>query len=843
MVLRSETTIPTAPCGSAPSGNATTSAPQVAATPAPRSTDNGVLTPNRLPSGANLPPASCSTDNGTMLPNRLPRDAAAPAVAPVALARVAPIVPAPQHQADVPVDRRQSSLADQLDRPPVRKQPKKNGVPDHTDPIYVKTGDHSVLTTEVSETAMYNLPVLGDAIPNFIAQAIPLMENTIPAVAVADHRIYISSNLVAMATQGDTQAAVRRLSIVFDRVPRPIPAANLSVAQVQFIAPVLKSHVVDSDLTPYMHSNTVSAKYTADMLRPYLKPANNNLLPNLADALLNQCTFFDNRAMYAKLVAQALTLEIFEMAGCNASAAPWPAANTYVQFLNLDDDGLLANTVTNLLESNRIVFVHTRDWFDEDLLITHWLASPGYRVDGLEDEATSTAAYLSWPAIPVTILHHGAPVGRPAAALPSARNLLVFAQKLAERRHETDAFTAGIYMALEMVGLRYSAVAGRAYPLHSNLNAGTVQVPQPADYNFMLRAAKIYPSMRTELIPESLHFMGTTGEGRVRIATLYNACISTFNTTFLHSLSICVQNIVQWGMNADPNSFVQTILNTGICIPRHGSEREAVPYFMPKAAIKHFLGLVPLAGTFAQATWNGRPGELPDIAHSFLGQTLENAPRLGTVLAIDDFLLSRPQEWAILGPHTKVDLSKDLVVTSGRANSRGVRTYLGEALYGQRALSSTPYLFVPYGNQVVNAIHQHFRMEAGAVAYNHKIWNAGSASEWDGPDNYAVAPYIGPLHLFEPCTLGTYNYTNKEVRAPCMVGNALDLGQRTRLTAWKGQELDNVGISLAMNPNDRFKPFDPPPIAAFEALGMFADPPAKTAPPAPTDAAPAAPLN
>lgn len=712
---------------------------------------------------------------------------------------------------------------DQLTHHQPGAPPKKKAKSSDAAPKYIKFGDNSVHTTEVSEAPIYGLTPLGDSTPNFIAHGLPLVRNHPQSFVVGGNQLTFRSSVVPLLTQGSCAPGVNCDALVFDYHAIPLVMADTTACTIKFADPVMKSALALSDLSPFMHGNSVSAKYVADMLRPYLIPANTNLLYNMADYLRNQLIFFDNRAMYAKLVCQALALDIAVKIGTQTTAEAWPAAN-HVHFINLDDANLTATSIHDVLNGDTIVFTQNRDWFADDLLVTHWLAAPGFRVDGADGHPTSYAGYINWPAIPVTVLYHGQAPARPAEALLTSQAILAFAQRIASRRNELDAFTQGIYIAMELVGLRYELLNNHAYYLSSNFNVGPISLPKPSDYNFMLRAAALLPNMAEQLISESTHFVSASANDRALVTAFYNALISAFSTTLLHSLSISVENLISWGTNADPTSFVSSILNYGICRPLKAVKSEVVMYGMPKAAIKHYLGLVPLSGTFESSNWCGYPGEVPTVANHFNGMTNENAPRFGSLLSIDNFLLQRPQEWAILGPRTRVDLAKELNVDTGRPNARGVRTYLGASTYSERARSKTPYLFVPYGNQVVNAIHQSLTMNVPNVSYNHKVWNAGEAEEWEVPAQYVNAAFIAALHCFEPCVLASYNYVNKEVRAPCMINNALTPNQRRMLTNFKGQEIDNVGYVLEMLPNDRFTSADPPPIEAFAALSMFGAP-------------------
>lgn len=697
--------------------------------------------------------------------------------------------------------------------------------PDHDTPDsgvfkHVKFGDNTIETTCTSATEITALEPIHGIAPDFISTGGAFAQLSPDLFYVNGHTVQVRSILNAITTQNATAAGISRSMDVFDHNAAPLEPATTRVHKVIFTNPLHKGFVSPADLAPLFNGNTPSSRYVASMLQPALRPASQSWLYAISGAIRDQLVFTDNRALYAKIITAALQQEIASYAGVAPIATAWPGDNL-VTFINLDDANLDATTLLAQMQKGSFIFVQDEDWDSNDLLATHWLSASGHRMTSAAGTASLDAFYVDWPGIPVCILHHGAAVARPAAALCSAAKLYAFAEKMATYRHELDSLVAGMYIAMEAVGIRYYTVGAVHYPLTSNYNSCPTYMVAPGEYNFMLRIAQVYPKQSELIIPEADAFTALSPEGRVRLSAMYNAAIGAFTTTVLYACSIQTINIVHWCSGADPEAFANTILAEGFCQPPQTEYRECIPYFIPKLAIRQYMGFTPMINLYPGSPWNGAQNSNANAAHSFNPHANDQTPRLYSLLSIDNFLLERPQEWAVLGPHTKANLIHELRALGATAVKLGLFSHLGSSQYMANLTGGLPYKFVPYGNQVVNLVHQYFAFAAISVRYNACGYQYGLKGDWDAPANYDNAMYDADLHIVQPCTLQSYDYGDNEVRAPCMNGDCLTADQRRRLSMFSGGPVDYVGFALRRSPTDTLSPLQTVPIMAFKALSMF----------------------
>lgn len=777
-------------------------------------------------------PATGLIKHGELAAAMVPASAVTLAIPPIAV-NIAPGAPAANAPAPIPVDDTVAqdeeaaprAAANQQEPPAPARRRRQHGTTAQAEDFLpptqvVRFGDHTIETTNVADQPIYSLKSPASSAPDFIALGGPIVANSPDNFTVVEHVFRVTSAISPVSTANALNPAINQHCDVFRSFDGPIAEANRHTCTVEWLSAIKKGYVAETDLAPFMNGNAIASRYVSSMLQPVLKPVSTYWLNAVTGLLRDKLIFHDNRAVYAKLICAALTQEICDAIGVQHTAEAWPGSNA-VSYINLDDPNLTVEALQKVVTRGDLIFIENEDWDSTELLVTHWLADAGFRVDGADGHTTAQACYITWPAIPVCILRHGNALNRPAAAQPSPEALFQFALALADRRRERDALLAGIYIAMELVGVQYHQVGQTWYPCTSNFNTAKVQLPAPHDYNFMLRIAKIFPVQDTRMLAEAEGYSDIGAVNRVRLAALYNASLSAMTTTLLFSLSLTCQDVINWCTNANSRTFASTVLRGGITAPRGGNIVEAAPYFVPKLAIKHYLGLTPLINLFPGATWNGTAGATADAANAYHDMHVTHAPRFGTVLAIDNFLLMRPQEWCVLGPHTKIDITTELRANVGTALSRGVFSYRGAKEYMERAVGACPYLFVPYGVQLINAIHQYQEMGQAALHFNSVAWSYRVQSEFTLAQPAQDVSYNADLHIIEPCTYASFTFADSEVIAPCMAGNDLNDRDRRRLASWRGDLVDYVGFSLFLMDRTAFGPLEPPPIEGMAALGMF----------------------
>ncbi|CAH0392079.1 unnamed protein product [Bemisia tabaci] len=172
---------------------------------------------------------------------------------------------------------------------------------------------------------------------------------------------------------------------------------------------------------------------------------------------------------------------------------------------------------------------------------------------------------------------------------------------------------------------------------------------------------------------------------------------------------------------------------------------------------------------------------------------------LSSMLVIDDFLVLRPLQWGILGDNTTANLRADLVRMTNAARV-GLYTYKGCSEYPARVNSDSSYVIVPYGIQVLNFVAQFFQMADFQPDYKAADYSQGLEEQFANLSlGYATHTYDAQLHIFEPCTVWTFDWGDNEVRAPVMTApNEMTIPRAKTIDSWgPALTLPGVGMKLA----------------------------------------------
>lgn len=367
------------------------------------------------------------------------------------------------------------------------------------------------------------------------------------AVEVQANAIALRSMLVPSAPGGRLDAPVSVTGAIFRFTREPLPPEHLNIMHVLPDVGIELSRTDRAELERLYNANVPSEKLISSALQPVLRMASQPALCALTGGLELGWSYFDNYMMYAKMFYWAIVQELYTSIHHMPVATDYPVGDD-PQFINLDDAKLNPTIMLDALRQGRIMLLEGTDYNAANLQALLWLCKPGFRVDGPADGGTLHASYLHWPAIAVTVLMHGGAPAIPAAQIVPALTLYAFITKLAAQRNEWDSCMRGMYLAFDLVGIQYVLDGQDYYPILSNLSTTDVYIPAPYDYNFMLRILGSYPSTNEASRVEVQTFLGHRSVDRVRLCTLYSACLSTFTTTTLYSLNIPVRYIIAWGM-------------------------------------------------------------------------------------------------------------------------------------------------------------------------------------------------------------------------------------------------------------------------------------------------------
>uniref|UniRef100_A0A8D8X9Y8 Uncharacterized protein n=1 Tax=Cacopsylla melanoneura TaxID=428564 RepID=A0A8D8X9Y8_9HEMI len=208
------------------------------------------------------------------------------------------------------------------------------------------------------------------------------------------------------------------------------------------------------------------------------------------------------------------------------------------------------------------------------------------------------------------------------------------------------------------------------HPIRTSLSGQDAIIPHPHDGSYLARFLGAVPPARNTMAAEATAFLNLNALGRIRLATLYIATQYAAMTTLCYDYSITGTGIGQWmGGGAALHSNVLCVMSSKVNLKTGKEEAMA---FEPKAltqmrtAFKVWMGANVFDNLWLSQDWIGRRGETPAGPAVFF--QLGNpgyAPRMCNPLAIDNFLIARPMEWAICGPKTKLDFTSELDITSG----------------------------------------------------------------------------------------------------------------------------------------------------------------------------------
>lgn len=169
------------------------------------------------------------------------------------------------------------------------------------------------------------------------------------------------------------------------------------------------------------------------------------------------------------------------------------------------------------------------------------------------------------------------------------------ALKMAQVRGETECLLAGLYWVLDYIGVRWVRRDRRVYAMrhiHPFYGANAMRLPQPWDYNVMLRILGVKPPNPGFGLSEVQTWMQCAPMNRVNIAVLYAASIYVFSTTYLYSLQITAARLLQWSTGV-VLPLTASALIPQINLPRQAAEHYTENIFMRvvKTCFVRFFGV------------------------------------------------------------------------------------------------------------------------------------------------------------------------------------------------------------------------------------------------------------
>lgn len=554
----------------------------------------------------------------------------------------------------------------------------------------------------------------------------------------------------------------------------------------------------------YLTNGVTNVNQVIHLVGPLLKLGNQAAMRCLAQSISFGVRYYNNELLYAKLLYYSMVSDKFTFSNQNPIAVAYESSDAVVNVIDISSVNLEPLTLPQLITKGELILINESDvniQNPNDWQIMRWIASAGSRVNGAANNQSPHSCYLHWPAIPVTVLTREAGPAAPDAALVSSQDLMMFAKRLADQRQEWTSFNKGLYLAMDLIGMRMVGDQDEFWAVRSCLSPMSPLIPEVRDYNFMFRFLRRFPPPDLPSMHEGRAYISLKVAERVRLFALYTAVLATATTTVMYDMNVTARDLIAWGDEGQASSLFNALMFGNF---NRSSNSEPVLIRQPKKAFKLWLGCGVADHLYPFSEWCSLSVGSSHFANVYEGLPATRAPRYFSALCIDNCLLQRPIEWGIVGPRPHVNLASD-VRLSGPVSRHGWYASWGSQVYGQLVTSRQPMKLSTYGAQAINAITQALGVTIGADFLNiqHQsayyigfTGNTTSGGVWDPPVSDAVDEhvFIPSIFAYEPLSIRSFDYQDYEVRAPVLVGQAT--GNQGWLHTVQSLTGECVGLSL-----------------------------------------------
>lgn len=675
--------------------------------------------------------------------------------------------------------------------------------PDFLLPKRIRLGNNTIVTGGVYGDLICDIPPQAPATGNFFSTYWALVENNEDQIQwdAAEGGMVVHSYLKPNAAGGGIETPVDINARVFCAHNAPFLANDLEPFSFRWGPGDIKGMAAQEQFEQFMHGGVPSERTFVSAVQQELNLTNISAARFLTRGLLSSPHYKNNMGMYAKLLWWSVCLDFHSVIGVDPVAEAFVAGGDPT-FVNIANDALDYNTIFDPIERGDIMMLHNKDYVAEDLQIVMWLAKSGIRLDGAAGQMTPHMDRVNWPAIPITILHHGAAPALPAAQLVTSDQLLAFAEKLATARGEWDDLQLGLYYINQFLGIQRLPRVGANNMkfILPDMQITDQTLPIPSDYNILHRILKVFPPSDPNAREDFQSYTTRTPRTRLNLCTLYSALLSSFTTTTFHSLNITTAHLQNWKTagGALPSMVSALFDQTAFFRPAlTGGGGEAKIFTRPHECFKIFAGASIPKGMFKGVAYNRGRGGVVHVGDYYQNSPAGVAPRKFAPWIVDDWIFIRPLEWGICGQNTSVDLHKEIRM-QGAAAQLGWYSVRGSDVYTQRAVADMPYRLAVYGIQALNCIVNEIRPANQLISRQELDWVQRGPASTREPVVYNGPEYNAAVHNFVPCTIMSYDYQNQRVWAPCLVGNAqIGVNNRFRLASLTSTVLQRVGFALA----------------------------------------------
>lgn len=664
----------------------------------------------------------------------------------------------------------------------------------------IKLGDHSVHTDGVPADILIGMPPTAVApIPNYIAHMAKHIHASSGTFETRDGARRLISHLMRRQAGGGYLPEVEVSAPVFRLFDVPVADADIATCEVSFTSPIWKGSIPPESVENFKRGGVPDERAVHSALNPILHPADLNVTRQLAYYIEDQALIPNNMMMYAKLLWHMMIHVTNNTYGHAAAAIGFPGGSPPT-WINLDDGATTAQMIAASFLRGDIMFIEGIDYFGgDDLQLIYWLTKPGRRLTSPANTQCPHACYMRWPAIPVTILGRGVAPAEPAAVTLNWARIWQFVTRLATSRNEQQDLVMGLYWVMSYFGIAYFNTDD--HPIYEfvlpDLGCNNIPTPRPTDYNFIARLLHIFPAPQSDWSSEISAWESCAADAITDMAVVYSYAISVFAGNTFYNYNITPWILTGYNRGELPQGSLSQAVMQALTASQ-GYNQESKVHQMVWSSFKTYLGINPCTGIACGRPWSGQYGHRADAATSYSAFVPHQAPRLSSFLAIDDWLVCRPLEWGIPGDNTTADFSSE-ICQLGAANNLGWFGNRGSADYALAVKGNAPFKICPYGAMALTTIG-HATDSSPIVFIQRSPWAFGFDPQWSPPIHREVGTWNHHLHVLEPGSLMSYDYTDNNVLAPCtLVGPhawAVQRGTLTYLATLRGQKLDCVGITI-----------------------------------------------
>lgn len=700
--------------------------------------------------------------------------------------------------------------------------------PTHQDPSkprVVQIGSHTVRTTFTSDKLLLNHSQMdGLGVANFFQMwGAQFQDPSHITVAPAVGAITLTSGVSPAAPGGGLGGNVDIVGHVLGFFAVPPNVQHVTNLSVRLNRARELGKIDAAAYAPYTQGGVPSLRALQSVLTGILRPAaNSTVLTRITPLLEYARELYDNSFVYAKLFFYAMLVDEFAFLGAAPVAILYPA-DAGPEFINIAAALYDGETLYSAMINRRFIFTVDRDYDPADLNVLYWLALGGRRIDGTPVAAAAQAAainrtphacFVEWAAVPITVLIRAAAPAPPAAAVPTANQLIAFAMKMASSRNEWDSLSRGLYIAADQMGLRQMAhavpVAGAVpahqeyLPLKSNLSGKDPYVPAPSDSNFLYRLLDIIPPESRVLNKADVSaWVGQQAAARTRSIVYYTAIQSVATTVAMSGVNLTRQDLESYLGGAGITTLLRTVLDSAINRVSHlapGSQSHI--HLAGRRAFNLWFGVFVEYNLYPNDDWIGQAGSDPAIANRLAGLHMNIPVRLVQPLSLNNWFTTRPLEFGYTAPNPILNFTSE-VFTGGPAIAQGWFAHAGSDEYDKQIRGTFPAWLCSYGAIAVNAIFQTRRPAAQPQVgvqtapcgpnYPQVYWQPPAADA-----DVAQYGWIPELFCFSPCVFTSYRYADELARAPVLTPGMITAAGVRELKAIHDHQSESVGLSIGM---------------------------------------------